>query len=103
MKLIIRTEDNNYNRALYRDDLGANNGFTRFDLERPVELGKGQVLILEVFNESDEPIGVYVKRPGATEIAPGASPGVIITGQVARQAQHEMRGYSLSGCVTRPE
>ncbi len=86
----MRTEDNSFNQPLERTEI-VNNAFSQFDLARPVDMPEGQRLILQIFNESDEPIGPYVKKPGMTELAPGVGEGVVVVGQVDRQSEHEMK------------
>jgi hypothetical protein len=102
ISLRIWSEDLQFNRTLRRPDI-VNNAFSRFDLSEPVRLRKpnGQ-LHMQVVNDSSEPIGVYVKQPGATEIANGIGDGVVIRGQVDSTAEHRVKGFALSGCVTRP-
>jgi hypothetical protein len=101
VKLVFRSTDLKIQETLRREDI-VNNSFSRFDFRRPLKVENNQVFEMQIYNESEEPIGIYVKKPGAMELAPGVGRGVVVVGQVDNQAEHEMTGYVLSGAVTCP-
>jgi hypothetical protein len=101
IKLRVRSKEGRINLTIRRDDI-VNNAFSRFELPRPVHVRPKQTLFIRVFNESDEPVSVYIKQPGPTDLAEGIPPGAFVTGYVGNERGYEKTGYALSGCLTRP-
>ena len=102
VRLQFRSADGRINVTMDRPDI-VDNAFSRFDLPRPVKVGTHENLFIRIVNASDEPIGVYTKRPGQNDIVKAPGAGVTIIGQVNATAEYEQAGYVLSGCVTRPQ
>jgi hypothetical protein len=97
--LHLRTEDGDI-LTYERKDI-VNNDFSRFELDPPLEADAGEVIQLTIINRSDDPIGIYVKQPGPGDQADGVGDGVVAVGKIDAEAGFTMRGFALSGCVTR--
>lgn len=70
IKLVVRTK----NRTLVaakRSDI-VNNTFSRFEFREPIKVKEKEVLVITVINESEDPLGFYVKQPDLTDLAAGA-------------------------------
>ena len=89
------------NRSLRRPDI-VNNAFSRFEFPKPAKVRPRDVLVVEVVNESDEPVSIYVKQIDPGDSAGGAVGSVFVRGHVGNERGYEKAGHVLSGCVTRP-
>jgi hypothetical protein len=78
------------------------NAFSRFEFAEPLQVDPRETLFIQVFNDGNETVSVYVKRPGPTDAADGATADVYISGHLGNEAAYRKAGYVFSGCVTRP-
>jgi hypothetical protein len=101
IKLQVRTKDGRINVSLSRDDI-VDNAFSRFEFREPLRVRAQEILFLQVFNESGEPVSVYVKLPGPADMAGGVAGDAFVRGHAGNERGYEKTGYVLSGCVTRP-
>jgi hypothetical protein len=101
LRLVVRTPDQRINQPLQRPNL-VNNGFSRFEFPQPLKVRPRQSLVIEAFNDSDQTVSFYVKKPDPSDNADGAMGWAFIQGHVDNESGYEKTGYVLSGCVTRP-
>lgn len=101
IKLRVRTQDGSVNTRRERDDI-VDNAFSRFEFAEPLEVNPRDTLFIQVFNDANEAVSVYVKQPEPTDVADGATADVYIAGHVGNESGYRKAGYVLSGCVTGP-
>jgi hypothetical protein len=78
-----------------------NNAFTRFNLPEPRDIGDSDPPItIEVFNRSEETIGIYVKEPDRSDHINTQMRGALITGHLHQEPTYSFDNHMLSGCVT---
>lgn len=100
IKVVVRTK----NRTLVaakREDI-VNNTFSRFEFREPIKVKEKEILVITVTNESEDPLGFYVKQPDLTDLAAGAVGAVFVEGHVDNEAAYQKADHVMSGCITRP-
>jgi len=98
--LHVKIPARNLDVTLSQPDI-VNNGFTRFNFSRPVNLaGPEATVSMELINRSDsEPIGMYIKQPDTADTLIRPVDGVLVAGHRGQESPYRKHNYALSGCI----
>jgi len=75
------------------------NKLTRFQLPGPLSTPAGERITIRITNTSHDVVGVYVRKPGRTDRAPG-NDGVTIRGHYGVASEYTNAEVALTGYVT---
>lgn len=93
------SDDHDVDETVQLPDL-VNNGGTRFDLRRPVEVEAGETLRFEIRNDSGhDPVGFYLKPISGDETGADDDSSVHILGHRNMNKDYHAPGWAISGVV----
>jgi hypothetical protein len=75
------------------------NGLTRFNLPKPLEIKRTEQFTMTIINASSEQVGVYVKVLDKIDAAVGLGDGLVIKGHAGQEATYQDPDHALSGCA----
>jgi hypothetical protein len=98
MQMRLRSADDTIDLSVDVPDI-SNNKSTVFHLPAPVKVEVNGVYYVDLFNRSDETVGIYTKRVGLGDIVDDPEHGILIDGQRGTSEAYREAGWALTACI----
>jgi hypothetical protein len=97
--LRVQSDEEHVDENLTADDI-VDNGFTRFNFPEPLQIKNSKALFtMRITNESQSPIGIYIKIPDEADTIRSPGDGIFVIGHLGQKAGYKKPDFALSGCV----
>ena len=97
--LRVQSDEEHVDQVLSADDINDNKP-TWFDFPEPLQIKNRNALIsMRIINKSQDPVGIYIKRPDDADTGHPQGGGVFIVGHFHREKPYLNPDYVLTACV----